>query len=616
MSPSADRASANHRTPRLRRPRRAGASALPVALLAGALALAAVLAYQAADAARSHQAAAERALRDYAAFAAEELSRRTQSTLDAATITAQYLPISISMGALAGQPLPSAAAYGDTVRAQDYWCECLAGVRDFFRVDLPSGAADWAGALPAMVRRDVERRVVAHAATLDRKPGDYVTNLYGEAERATSSGSYQMRVGQSTAEVTTAGGRPLLLIYTVIFGDGNRVRGVYGLAAEPGAVIAPVAERVLARRPLLPPSLTGGLPNDSLLAAHFDVPGGATVFRRGGRFDARYAAADTFAGTYAGVSAHVALRPGVAERLLIGGVPRSRLPVVLGVLALTAGLVVVALLQVRRQNELARLRADFVSGVSHELRTPLTQIRMFAELLAGGRLRTEEERQRSVRLIDQEARRLSYLVENVLDFSRVERGATRISPEPTDLAAAVREVADGFAPIARSRGASLRIELEEGIGIDVDRGALRQVLLNFLDNAVKYGPSGQTVTVSATRSGAAARVSVEDQGPGVPAKERRRIWEPYVRLDRETERVAGGSGIGLSVARDLVRLHGGAAWVEDGDGGGARFVAELPLRSSADPTAVSDDGGSAGGSRSTDNTSSDDEPAVAAGGRA
>jgi signal transduction histidine kinase len=113
--------------------------------------------------------------------------------------------------------------------------------------------------------------------------------------------------------------------------------------------------------------------------------------------------------------------------------------------------------------------------------------------------------------------------------------------------------------------------------VSFDRDALRQILLNLLDNAVKYGPAGQTITVSSEVVGDRARISVEDQGPGIPHVDRLRVWEPYVRLNRDVESATGGSGIGLSVVRELVTLHGGRTRAEGGPSGGARVVIELPL---------------------------------------
>ena len=113
--------------------------------------------------------------------------------------------------------------------------------------------------------------------------------------------------------------------------------------------------------------------------------------------------------------------------------------------------------------------------------------------------------------------------------------------------------------------------------VSVDRNALRQILLNLLDNAAKYGPSSQTITVGSQIVGDRARIWVEDEGPGIPREDRVRVWEPYVRLNRDAESSTGGSGIGLSVVRELVVLHGGRTRAESAPGGGARVVVELPL---------------------------------------
>jgi signal transduction histidine kinase len=243
---------------------------------------------------------------------------------------------------------------------------------------------------------------------------------------------------------------------------------------------------------------------------------------------------------------------------------------------MTAVLIGTALVQLRREYELARLRSDFISGVSHELRTPLAQIRMFSETLVLGRVRTEEEERRSLAIIDQEARRLTHLVENLLHFSRSERQVTRIAPEPTSIAPLVQEVIEGFAPLAAARGVTLQAAVTEGLVAPVDPGAMRQMLLNLLDNAVKYGPQGQTVTVGATRENGTARVWVDDCGPGVPSVDREHVWDRFWRLERDRGSVVAGSGIGLAVVRELAGLHHGRTWVEDAETGGSRFVVELP----------------------------------------
>jgi len=245
-------------------------------------------------------------------------------------------------------------------------------------------------------------------------------------------------------------------------------------------------------------------------------------------------------------------------------------------LVLTLAMGAAALIQLRREQQLARLRQDFVSSVSHELRTPLAQIRMFAELLDEGKLRTDSERDRSTRVINREARRLTHLVEKILQFSRLERASVDLKVERLDVVQTVAEVIEGFRPLAAARDAHVVSEIEDGLWVRADRDAVSQLLLNLLDNAVKYGPSGQTVTVAAAQVGHGMRLSVVDEGPGIPAHDRDHIWEPYRRLEREVNGEVTGSGIGLAVVRELVEEHGGRCWLEEAPTGGAAFVIELP----------------------------------------
>jgi signal transduction histidine kinase len=256
---------------------------------------------------------------------------------------------------------------------------------------------------------------------------------------------------------------------------------------------------------------------------------------------------------------------------------------VVALTALVAGLVIVALRQLRRRDERERRRTEFISSVSEQLKTPLAQVRSVAETLLVGRAWSEEHR-RAIEMIDQEARRMSHLVENVLVFSRSEGQGNSIVLEPTVLAPFVRDTLEAFARLAQSKRVAVAVSLDEEAVAPVDRGALRQMLLNLLDNAVKYGPAGESVTVSVERRRAAVRVSVADEGSGIPPRDRERIWTPFCRLERERHSGVAGTGIGLAVVRELCERHGGRAWVEDAPGGGARFVLELPATVAADRT--------------------------------
>lgn len=246
------------------------------------------------------------------------------------------------------------------------------------------------------------------------------------------------------------------------------------------------------------------------------------------------------------------------------------------VMILLSGVLMLGIALVRREEELHRLRSDLISGVSHELRTPLAQIRMFAETLLLGRTRTEAERRRSLEVIDQEAKRLSHFVENMLQFAKGEAGRTRIAPEPTSFAIEVRRAVESFAPMCQARGVEVRAELEEGVTAPVDRAALRRIMLNLMENALKYGPDEQRITVGVALFSDTVRLWVDDEGEGIPRLERERVFDSFYRLSRELDRRITGSGIGLAVVRQLATLHGGRAWADEAPGGGARLVVEFP----------------------------------------
>src|SRR5688572_19422703 len=215
--------------------------------------------------------------------------------------------------------------------------------------------------------------------------------------------------------------------------------------------------------------------------------------------------------------------------------------------------------RMRREQDMANLRSDFVAGVSHELRTPLAQIRLFAQLLRQGTVQTESQVERSLRVIDSEARRLTFLVDNVLNFARIENDVLHPSPVPTDVARVVDEAIEAFGPLAETRQARVEVSVEPGLRVLADPRALHQIILNFLDNALKYGPAGQTVHVTAAATGTHVRLCVDAQGAGVPRAEREKVWRQFYRLagaDGKAPDVPG-TGIGLSVVSELVTTYGG-----------------------------------------------------------
>ncbi len=534
--------------------RRISPGSLLLVSLVAILAVSLALGYHALTTTRSHRASVEGALRHYASMAAWEYSSVVREDLN--TVLRMVFD-EVTREWRGFGDLPELRIVAAELRdvAREYRCECrsLQSPLAYFRIDLQDSTTI---ALPDTL----------NAGTLSSL-ADTVTRH--QRQQADKRAGLVMLPAGSLLE------SPTLVTYSTAYGRRWSARALYGFVTNPGAYGELLAKWFTAQ-PLLPPAITGTHPNDSLLYITVHTGSNDTLFASGAPYPTTYAARDTMPAEYGGLIVAAAIRPDVAGRLIIGGVPRSRLPLIVTLLLITLGLGTAALFQLRRERQLARLRDDFVSGVSHELRTPLAQVRMFAELLDSGKLRTQQERDRSLGVINREARRLTQLVENILQFSRSARAAVDLKIERLDVARTVSEVIEAFRPLASAKTVSLESEIEDGLGLRADRDALSQVLLNLLDNAVKYGPEGQTVTVRASRAGNRLRLAVEDEGPGIPRTERRRIWEPYQRVRSGAKRAAAGTGIGLAVVAELVGLHDGRTWVEDALGGGARFVVELP----------------------------------------
>jgi len=158
---------------------------------------------------------------------------------------------------------------------------------------------------------------------------------------------------------------------------------------------------------------------------------------------------------------------------------------------------------------------------------------------------------------------------------------TRLGPEPLDLNQAVKQIVDDWLPLANAADVRIRAQFMPDVHAIADRSALRQMVLNLLDNAVKYGPAAQTVTIGTRIDGGRVRLWVDDEGEGIDPRERERVWKPFYRMAGHANSSVAGSGIGLFVVRELARLHGGDAWVEDAPHHGARLVIDLPAAPSA-----------------------------------
>ena len=226
----------------------------------------------------------------------------------------------------------------------------------------------------------------------------------------------------------------------------------------------------------------------------------------------------------------------------------------------------------------ARRKTSFVSNVSHELKTPLTTIRMYAELLGEGRIREEAKRERYLQVIVSESQRLTRLVNNVLDFSRLEQRRKHYHLTALPLAEILQQVLDGQSMRLQQANLKLVRCISDGSRmVQADRDAVEQVLLNLIDNAIKYAAQGGELVVELQWNDKAAEVLIQDRGPGVPASHQQRIFEQFHRVDNDLTSHRSGCGLGLSIARRLLQdMHGSLRYCPR-DGGGACFVMTLPV---------------------------------------
>jgi two-component system phosphate regulon sensor histidine kinase PhoR len=227
------------------------------------------------------------------------------------------------------------------------------------------------------------------------------------------------------------------------------------------------------------------------------------------------------------------------------------------------------------------MRADFVANASHELRTPLAALLGFIETLQGSAREDSKARARFLAIMQEQARRMARLIDDLLSLSRIELNAHRRPDTPVDLAPIVRQVADGLETLARDRGVTVNIDNANAMTVLGDHDELVRVFENLVENALKYGAAGRRVDIKLGQGSSAegepeAQVSVRDYGPGIAPEHLPRLTERFYRVDVTESRAQGGTGLGLALVKHILNRHRGRLTIESAPGAGAVFTVHLP----------------------------------------
>jgi signal transduction histidine kinase len=245
---------------------------------------------------------------------------------------------------------------------------------------------------------------------------------------------------------------------------------------------------------------------------------------------------------------------------------------------LLAGGIVLTHRNISREMALARLKSDFVSNVSHELRTPLSLIRLYAETLEMGRLKTPERCHEYYSIIRKESERLTALINNILDFSRIEAGRKEYDFRETDMRELVRNTLESYRYQIEQHGFVFEEQIAEDVPpLRVDREAMARSLLNLVNNALKYSQDQKFIGVNLFRDNGTVKLEVVDHGIGIPMHEQGKIFEKFYRVGDPLVHNTKGSGLGLSLVRHIVQAHGGQVLVDSAPGRGSKFTITLPV---------------------------------------
>jgi signal transduction histidine kinase len=252
------------------------------------------------------------------------------------------------------------------------------------------------------------------------------------------------------------------------------------------------------------------------------------------------------------------------------------------VFLLIAGILIFGLVltirSVSHELELARMKSDFVSTISHEFKSPLTSIRQLAEMLQSGRVPSEERRQKYYDVLLEQSERLALLTDNILSLARIEEGRAEFTFESTDISVLLTEVVTSIQERVRHEGFDIVLNVEGALPLlAVDRTALSQAVTNLIDNAIKYSGDSRKISVSSSVEEQVLAIAVQDFGVGIKKEDIPRLFERFYRGGDELTRAVKGSGLGLTLVKEIVEAHRGQVHVASEPGKGSMFSIRLPL---------------------------------------
>ncbi len=303
------------------------------------------------------------------------------------------------------------------------------------------------------------------------------------------------------------------------------------------------------------------------------------LYLRHNRPVSKYLVAENFSQLFVTWKAALFDRDGKSIEQLVGRERQLYLALFVGIIAVMLIGVVVTVRAVIHESEVSRMKSEFVSNVSHELKTPLALIRMFGETLDTGIVTDERKRREFYSIIRKESERLTYLINNVLDFSKMDSESKEYNFEEANLVEVVRNSMEAYKFHIRDLGFEIEIELPaELIMSKIDKDAISQALLNLLSNAVKYSEDRKYIRVEVRKDSNSALISVTDNGVGISKEELKKIFDKFYRVSTSKVKETRGSGLGLTIAKHIIEAHGGTIEVESEEGKGSTFTIRLPLQ--------------------------------------